>query len=466
MMKVKLVALKISKLHGCYNYDVEFNSDVTFIYGENGCGKTTILNITEIIITGQLYKLFNYAFTEIELTYDSKNGQKKPESIRIENRKKVLAVIFNGHNFSVTRDRIYDEMMMDDADPQELQWRYFEINPFLKEIRRTFNYVYLPLNRSMKSSDLEMNSKKMFYMQRIRDHAYYEAEIDDDSQVQDLAMIQVQQLISRKHTEMMAHISNINDGFRNEILKSLLEANKKSSFSDVFQGIIGNATNNTIQDLQNTKISYIKTLNDLNIVSKQEEASYIRFFDDFIEDFSNYLQETSTNSVRGISVELLMKYQEVTKMKEIVSIAERIEKKKSKVREPMDIFIKTMNDFIGTTREEKEIIINQNGRISFRTRYNNKPIDIQNLSSGEKQLLTFFANLIFNVKSQRAGIFVVDEPELSLHLSWQKMFVEKTMGINKNIQLIFATHAPEIIGARRNKMFKLEKQYALLGSEK
>ena len=99
------------------------------------------------------------------------------------------------------------------------------------------------------------------------------------------------------------------------------------------------------------------------------------------------------------------------------------------------------------------------GRVFFKTKYSNKPISIQYLSSGEKQLVTFFANLIFNVKSNSSGIFVVDEPELSLHLSWQKIFVEKTLEINKNIQLVFATHAPEIIGKRRDKMFKLEKEY-------
>lgn len=63
------------------------------------------------------------------------------------------------------------------------------------------------------------------------------------------------------------------------------------------------------------------------------------------------------------------------------------------------------------------------------------------------------------VKDKKSGIFVVDEPELSLHLSWQKIFIDKVLEVNKNIQLIFATHAPEIIGTRRNKMFKLEKKY-------
>lgn len=59
-MIMKLVGLTIHKLYDCFDYNVKFNEDVTFLYGMNGCGKTTILNITEAIITGQLFKLFDY----------------------------------------------------------------------------------------------------------------------------------------------------------------------------------------------------------------------------------------------------------------------------------------------------------------------------------------------------------------------------------------------------------------------
>ena len=118
-----------------------------------------------------------------------------------------------------------------------------------------------------------------------------------------------------------------------------------------------------------------------------------------------------------------------------------------------------MNEFVENGEDRKKIDIDEVGRIFFKTKHNKK-IEINNLSSGEKQLLTFFANLIFNVKESSSGIFVVDEPELSLHLSWQKMFVDKTLEINENIQLVFATHAPEIIGRRRDKMVKLEKKYS------
>ena len=85
----------------------------------------------------------------------------------------------------------------------------------------------------------------------------------------------------------------------------------------------------------------------------------------------------------------------------------------------------------------------------------NQKINVHHLSSGEKQIVTFFAYLIFGLKTTNQSIFIVDEPELSLHLNWQRKFVDAIMSINQNVQLIFATHAPEMIGKNHNKAIKL-----------
>lgn len=77
------------------------------------------------------------------------------------------------------------------------------------------------------------------------------------------------------------------------------------------------------------------------------------------------------------------------------------------------------------------------------------------MSSGEKQIVTFFAYLIFGLESTNQSIFIVDEPELSLHLKWQKQFVDSIIDVNSNVQLIFATHAPEMIGRHRDKAVNL-----------
>lgn len=61
--------LEIKRLHSAYDYNISFNDNLTFIFGENGCGKTTVLDIVTSIVTGRLYNLFTYEFDEIILSY-------------------------------------------------------------------------------------------------------------------------------------------------------------------------------------------------------------------------------------------------------------------------------------------------------------------------------------------------------------------------------------------------------------
>ena len=55
------------------------------------------------------------------------------------------------------------------------------------------------------------------------------------------------------------------------------------------------------------------------------------------------------------------------------------------------------------------------------------------------------AHLSLNKNLKGSGIFIVDEPELSLHIDWQEKFVEAVLDANPDVQLILATHSPAII---------------------
>ncbi len=70
---------------------------------------------------------------------------------------------------------------------------------------------------------------------------------------------------------------------------------------------------------------------------------------------------------------------------------------------------------------------------------------ISSLSSGEAQIFVILTHLAFNPSAQRNNVFIIDEPELSLHVQWQEMFVESIIAANPNIQYILATHSPSII---------------------
>lgn len=445
---MKLIGLSVNGLYGCYDYNVNFNTDVTFIYGMNGCGKTTILNITEAIITGQLFKLFNYRFKNIKLIYAKSKTIKNWHNIEIESYKQCLSVIFEEKKEKIRRLPIGDDIRIAEDNARELSHRYFERYEFLLKIKNTFNYVYLPLNRSIAPY---YNEENYYYMQRYRLRMEREFALDKNSN--DLAMTQIESLISYHYSGVSSKISNINDEFRNNILKSFLDFNKNYDLRSVLQEI--DLENNSINDLKKIGKNYVKLLDELDLLTLDERKEFNSSFNSFINTFIEYNDHNDSSYV----MELVLKSQEFLKIKKVLKMAEEMEQRKAKEMKPIETFINTMNEFISNSGDEKKIDIDNRGNVYFTTKYNKEKISIHHLSSGEKQLVTFFANLIFNVKNISSGIFVVDEPELSLHLSWQKIFINKVLEINKDIQLIFATHAPEIIGTKRNKMFKLEKHY-------
>lgn len=100
--------------------------------------------------------------------------------------------------------------------------------------------------------------------------------------------------------------------------------------------------------------------------------------------------------------------------------------------------------------------------ISFSPQYglraysdNDKPIDLESLSSGEQNEIILLYKLIFDVPGDM--ILLIDEPEISLHVIWQEEFMEDLEEISKvrKQQMIIATHSPQIIGNRWKQCYDL-----------
>ena len=58
----------------------------------------------------------------------------------------------------------------------------------------------------------------------------------------------------------------------------------------------------------------------------------------------------------------------------------------------------------------------------------------------------------------RELIFMMDTPESSLHILWQRVLIKYMRMINTKAQLIIMTHSPEIIGSKYDKTFDLYEQ--------
>ena len=65
------------------------------------------------------------------------------------------------------------------------------------------------------------------------------------------------------------------------------------------------------------------------------------------------------------------------------------------------------------------------------------------LSSGEKQILIILLTVL--VEDNQPYVLFMDEPEVSLHMEWQKRLVDLCIELNPNVQIILTTHSPAIV---------------------
>lgn len=102
-------------------------------------------------------------------------------------------------------------------------------------------------------------------------------------------------------------------------------------------------------------------------------------------------------------------------------------------------FLMLVNDFF--TETGKKLVI-RDGRLVFVQ--GESTIELETLSSGEKQLLLILMN-VFLLEEKPAVVFM-DEPEIALHVSWQYKLLDTLTKLNPQAQFIITTHSPSIFG--------------------
>lgn len=65
------------------------------------------------------------------------------------------------------------------------------------------------------------------------------------------------------------------------------------------------------------------------------------------------------------------------------------------------------------------------------------------LSSGEKQMLAILLTVL--VEDNQPYVLFMDEPEVSLHIEWQKRLIDLCLELNPHVQIILTTHSPAVI---------------------
>lgn len=102
----------------------------------------------------------------------------------------------------------------------------------------------------------------------------------------------------------------------------------------------------------------------------------------------------------------------------------------------------------------KSMTINKDAGFVFTTS-NGEVLSPECLSSGEQHELVLLYEMLFHVAP--GTLFLIDEPEISLHVAWQVQFLLDTSEIAKlaSFDVLIATHSPQIINKRWDLTVKL-----------
>ena len=94
------------------------------------------------------------------------------------------------------------------------------------------------------------------------------------------------------------------------------------------------------------------------------------------------------------------------------------------------------------------------GNLFFRNKSGGDKFSIDELSTGEKTLMSKV--LYLYLEDIRDKVILIDEPELSLHPSWQNKVLKiyENFALNNNCQIIIATHSPHIIASAKNEYLR------------
>ncbi len=133
--------------------------------------------------------------------------------------------------------------------------------------------------------------------------------------------------------------------------------------------------------------------------------------------------------------EFLSRYQSDDQLRNVSKHIEAIESRIARLNEPREMFKRVVNELFmqgKSMRFDEKTIEVAAGKT---------PISLSTLSSGEKHLLRIMVETIVVAGSP----MLVDEPELSLHVDWQRRLISTMRILNPSSQMIFATHSPEIM---------------------
>jgi predicted ATPase len=428
-------SVDIEGFWGKYKASANIFPDITIFIGLNGTGKTTFINLIVAALSADFQQLetLQFSIIKILLTEPKSKNTRRTISIAREQNENIPFVNIYVYKIGTRVYRIYSDS------------RYRRIGSD-KFIEMTYQRMSATVRQDY--VDLKQELSNLVEISQISVYRQSTAEISEADPRQrgtavDDRLQQLLQKFARYQLKLEAQLNDRSNTFQKEAISSLLYNEEFDEFD------IKKLDNISNIDLKTEEDKLYRAFKELGIQGKTKQIrNHISKLRSAIEG----LRESRKEKTQSIDPDDVLAIPLINRTNRIIDLLNNSEEDKRRINEPRQKFFDTLQSFMTTKKFSYD---NRTSEFSFSLEKSNSVrLNWTYLSSGEKQLLIQFMEVL--LQESRSLIFIADEPELSLHISWQEKILKTLRELNSNAQLIVATHSPDIVAEFRANVIDME----------
>lgn len=442
----------INGLFKVQNVVIPFENNIKILIGENGLGKTTILNSLYYLLTKKWHKLIKVPFDSIELEFDntsvisfSKNQleaflvddkrQRKRGNIHIINqlknmfpdvevlKKELMKTDLYNQQVSINHQDIINYIIKNKINQHIAAPTGVLVDCFVRLLTDSFVVIFDEINKII---DEQLDTTIMYFptYRRVEEELQNLGQLRkiNPSEFEFEDPFEVEEKIELSNIEEETLIQFGMQDVEQRIRQVLFQINEMSLTG--FTTVTGEILTQMLKGFPNVTEETLAYLNkdDIKIILNRVRGN---------------LSELDRNNIIGIveSKKLSDKKDLVFFLSKLIEIYNQQKELDNRIKS----FVSVCNKYL----VGKEIVFNESSvSIEILRKKTDQIVKLNQLSSGEKQIVSLFSKIYLEEHKSITVLF--DEPELSLSIEWQKQLLPDIISSEKCKFLLAVTHSPFI----------------------